>query len=71
MKNNKTPGMDGFPAEFFKVFWNKLKNLILRAFNLYYQKGKLSVTLRQSVISCIPKGDKPRQYLKIGGRFHF
>ena len=21
MKNGKTPGIDGFPAEFFKVFW--------------------------------------------------
>ena len=64
MKNNKTPGIDGFPAEFFKVFWCKLKILILRAFNLFYEKGKLSVTLRQSIINCIPKGDKPRQYLK-------
>ena len=38
MKNNKTPGIDGFPAEFFKVFWCKLKILILRAFNLFYEK---------------------------------
>ena len=64
MKNNKTPGIDGFPSEFFKVFWCKLKFLILRAFNLSYNKGLLSVTLRQSIINCIPKGDKPRQYLK-------
>ena len=64
MKNNKTPGIDGFPSEFFKVFWCKLKYLTLRAFNLCYKKGILSVTLRQSIINCIPKGDKPRQYLK-------
>ena len=25
MKHNKTPGIDGFPAEFFKIFWGKLK----------------------------------------------
>ena len=24
MQDNKTPGIDGFPAEFFKVFWTKL-----------------------------------------------
>ena len=64
MKNNKTPGIDGFPSEFFKVFWCKLKFIIFRAFNLYYQKSILSVTLRQSIINCIPKGDKPRQFLK-------
>ena len=64
MKNNKTPGIDGFPSEFFKVFWCKLKIIIFRAFNLCYQKGILSVTLRQSIINCIPKGDKPRQFLK-------
>ena len=64
MKSNKTPGIDGFPSEFFKVFWCKLKYLTLRAFNLCYKKGILSVTLRQSIINCIPKGDKPRQYLK-------
>ncbi len=22
-KNNKTPGCDGIPIEFYKVFWNK------------------------------------------------
>ena len=64
MKNNKTPGIDGFPSEFFKVFWCKLKSLILKAFNLSYQKKTLSVTLRQSIINCIPKGDKPRHFLK-------
>ena len=31
MQNNKTPGIDGFPAEFFKVFWTKLGKWVLRA----------------------------------------
>ena len=64
IKNNKTPGIDGFPSEFFNVFWCKLKFIIFKTFNLYYQKGILSVTLGQSIINCIPKGDKPRQFLK-------
>ena len=64
MKNNKTPGIDGFPSEFFKMFWNQLKFLILKTFNLFFKKGTMSVTLRQAVISCIPKGDKPRHFLK-------
>ena len=64
MKNNKTPGIDGFPAEFFKVFWSRLKYYILSAINTCYDKGILSLTLRQCIISCIPKGDKSRELLK-------
>ena len=30
MKNGKCPGVAGFPAEFFKLFWGKLKYFILR-----------------------------------------
>ena len=29
MKHNKTPGIDGFPAEFYKMFWSKLKYFVL------------------------------------------
>ena len=64
MKNNKTPGIDGFPSEFFKFFWGKLKNLVLNALNLCYKKGSLSISMRQAIINCIPKGDKARDNLK-------
>ena len=64
MKNGKTPGIDGFPTEFFKVFWNKLKYFILRAYNWSYNSAKMSPSLRQAIISCIPKGGKLRLLLK-------
>ena len=64
MKNNKCPGVDGFPAEFFKTFWDKLKYFVLRALNFAFDTGELSVSLRTCVISCLPKGDKPRKFLK-------
>ena len=64
MKHNKTPVIDGFPAEFLKVFWGKIKFLITRVLNYSYKKGKLPISLRQSVISCLPKGDKSRELLK-------
>ena len=31
MKNNKTPGTDGLPCEFYKNFWNDLKVFLLKA----------------------------------------
>ena len=64
MKNNKCPGIDGFPSEFFKVFWGKLKYFVLRALNESYVSGQLSISLRQCIISCLPKGNKPRHLLK-------
>ena len=64
MKNQKCPGIDGFPAEFFKVFWGKLKFFVLRSLNSGYYTGQLSISLRQCIISCLPKGDKPRHFLK-------
>ena len=64
MKNNKTPGLNGFPADFYKVFWVKLRIFILCARNGSYKTGPLSLTMRQLVINCIPKGDKPRDNFK-------
>ena len=64
MKNNKSPGSDGFTTEFFKFFWSDIGKFVLRAINKGYQNGKMSITQRQGVIVCIPKEDKPKQYMK-------
>ena len=64
MKSNKCPGIDGFSAEFFKVFWPKLKFFLLRSLNDGFHSGHFSISLRQCIISCLPKGDKPRHFLK-------
>ena len=64
MKNSKSPGMDGFTAEFFKFFWVDLGKFILRSVNFAYKNDSLSVTQNQGIITCIPKPNKPRQFLK-------
>ena len=64
MKNGKTPGVDGFPAEFFKIFWDRLKYFILHSLNFAFETGELSVSLKTCIINCLPKGDKLRQFLK-------
>ena len=64
MCNNKTPGSDGLPAEFFKVFWSKLNVTVYRAILDFFNKGKMSLTPRLGIISCLPKSNKPREYLK-------
>ena len=64
MKNNKTPGIDGYPADFFKVFWAKIKYFVLRSINQGFEIGMFSTSMRQCIISCLPKGNKPRHLLK-------
>ena len=64
MKNNKSPGSDGFSVEFFKFFYKDIIVFIGRAINEGYRLGKLSVTQKQGIITCIPKGDKSREFFK-------
>ena len=64
MKNDKSPGPDGFTSEFFKIFWKDLKYFLLRSINEGIEKGELSITQKQGIISIIPKGDKVRELLK-------
>ena len=64
MKNNKTPGLDGFTVEFFKFFWIDLGRFIQRSLNFAYQSGSLSVTQKQGIITCLPKPNKQRDNLK-------
>ena len=34
-KNNKSPGIDGYPIEFYKFFWKDLGNFVLNALNFF------------------------------------
>ena len=64
MEGNKTPGTDGLPVEFYKVFWKDVGELLVNSLNYYYASGKLSVTQRRGVIKLIPKKDTELNYVK-------
>ena len=64
MANGKSPGSDGFTAEFLKFFFPDIGHYLLRSLNQAFCTGELSVTQKQGVITCLPKGDKPREFLK-------
>ena len=64
MKNDKSPGLDGYTAEFYKFFGADLGIFLLRSINYGYETGSLSITQKQGVITCLPKSDRDRNYLK-------
>ena len=63
-QRNKSPGNDGFTAEFYSFFWNQLGKTMVSSFNYGFHKGELSISQRQSVIRLIPKKNKNLSYLK-------
>ena len=61
-KNNKSPGCDGLPWEFYKIFYRAISTFLLRYLNDAFTKQNLSITQKQGIITLLPKGEKPRYY---------
>ena len=60
MCNKRSPGSDGFPAEFLKFFWTDFKSIYYRMILESLNNGSLPLTLREGIICLIPKPHKPR-----------
>ena len=63
LSNNRSPGSDGFPYEFFKVFWIDIKHFVHRSLTNGIATGKLSITQREGHITLVPKPSKPRNLI--------
>jgi len=61
---NKSPGTDGIPTEFYKHFWNEIKDYLLESYRYSFEKGELSIEQKRGLITLIPKGDKDSTLLK-------
>ena len=64
MDSNKTPGSDGLPAEFYKIFWNDIADFLLGSINYAYKTGQLSVSQKRGIVKLIPKKDAEPYYVK-------
>lgn len=62
--NNKTPGTDGLPAEFYRFFWPDICHDLLASYNFASQHGMLSISQRRGIISLIPKKSKDKTILE-------
>ena len=64
LPNGKTPGSDGFNADFYKFFWGQIKELVFDSLQYSLENGELSIEQRRSIITLIPKKDKDTRLLK-------
>ena len=63
LQNNRSPGSDGFPYEFYKVFWGEIKYFVYKSLMFGLSKGSLSVSQREGLITLVPKPLKPRNLI--------
>ena len=62
--NNQTPGSDGLPADFYKVFFCKLKMIFLELYQHCFKVGNLHGSARLGVITLVPKKDRDLLLIK-------
>ena len=64
MNSVKTPGTDGLPCEFYKIFWNDVSDILVSSFKYSYETGTLSVSQRRGIVKRIPKKDADLSLIK-------
>lgn len=55
MSNNKSPGQDGFPCEFFKTTWSVLSQDFTTAVQSVFRFGFLPKGVNSTILALIPK----------------
>ena len=58
MSNNKCPGTDGLPIEFYKVFYPKIKDFLFELFQEIVNEGELHLTAKRGIIALLEKIQK-------------
>ena len=54
-QNNKTPGNDGIPIEFYRKFWLLISEPFTKCANECFEKGEMSRSQRQAALHSLRK----------------
>lgn len=63
MSKGKSPGLDGLTGEFYTAFWKNIRVTLYNAFLECISAGHLSPTMKQGLITLIPKPNKDKLLL--------
>ena len=62
-ETGKTPGNDGLPVEFYRIFWDSVGDFMIEVFNHSFESEEMSNSQRQAIITLIDKKGRDRTYL--------
>ena len=63
MNGGKSPGNDGLTVEFYKQFWEDIKNVYFESIAYSISVGFLSASQKQAIIKLLEKRDKDKRFV--------
>ena len=70
LKNGKTPGKDGLPAEVYKMFWKKISPILFSAIKFAKEQEGLFSSALLGVLNLIPKANKDSRFFEKSPPYH-